>query len=165
MPIVHSSPPDGNCLFHSIANGLVRQGVHYFSITFCNNNNKRIVTVLCNYSALREACSFFAGEYPNATVNGSKLNEWIYLSSGETIDQYKRRISQDTVWGGEMEIAILSVFLPIKILVFVNMKTERGIVNEPVIYDNGTGDVYSNIRKVEIKLLYYKSSRHYDLIE
>lgn len=79
---VVAQPPDGSCLFHSLAYAL--------GSTATNLRG--------------EMCSFME-KNPELTIAGTSLANWIQMLAGVPVAQYVKKMSKGSTWGGAPEIA------------------------------------------------------------
>jgi hypothetical protein len=99
--LVHQMPPDGSCLFHSLAHGL-----------------KSLTTGVCSARALRHEVCEFLERRPNSKIAGQLLQDWILWESGKPHDQYAAEMRSERAWGGPIEIAVCSVIKGVQIHVY-----------------------------------------------
>lgn len=105
--VIFNAPGDGNCLFHSLAKGLERIGVEYFIV-----KEKKVQVT---QEALRSLCSWLSLNCRKEKVMGEELQDWISMIGFKSVEDYAATVSRNGVWGGGLELAIISTFFSIKI--------------------------------------------------
>jgi len=84
--VVHGMPPDGSCLFHSLAFGLPG----------------------ASPEGLRQEIADFIEASPGEVVAGQPIKEWVLWESGDNPGGYARRMRAGGEWGGAIEMAVCS---------------------------------------------------------
>jgi len=83
---LHRMPPDGACLFHSLAYSLPT----------------------ANASSLREEICTFIEQNPTTIVAGKPLQDWVLWDSGLNHTKYAADMRAPDKWGGPIEMAVCS---------------------------------------------------------
>jgi hypothetical protein len=82
---IHKMPPDGSCLFHSLASEL-RSGVS-------------------SHDLRQEICDFIQAN-PAVVVAGRPLQDWVSWEAGQTVTDYASAMRHRDKWAGPIEIAV-----------------------------------------------------------
>jgi hypothetical protein len=103
--IINNVPGDGSCLFHSIAYPL---------------KSPKFTGV-----QLRDITSKVIEKHSDSLLHGISLKNWIEWESGDTVQQYVRKL-KNGMWGGALEMTILASLLNIHFYVYapiLNLQT------------------------------------------
>jgi hypothetical protein len=95
--IINDVPGDGSCLFHSIAYPL---------------KSPKFTGV-----QLRDITSKVIEIHSDSLLHGISLKNWIEWESGDTVQQYVRKL-RNGMWGGALEMTILASLLNIHFFVY-----------------------------------------------
>merc|ERR1712048_1198330 len=93
-------PGDGNCLFHSLSYGL---------------GTGKLQTPA---RLLRQQIARFIYDHPKLEINGAKIEDWIHYETGSKPQAYARKIAQEGVWGGQVELAVCSQLKRVNVSVY-----------------------------------------------
>mmetsp|Transcript_4462 Transcript_4462/g.10465 ORF Transcript_4462/g.10465 Transcript_4462/m.10465 type:complete len:270 (+) Transcript_4462:41-850(+) len=91
-----SMPPDGSCLFHSLAHTLDGTGAH-----------------------LRADIARFIASSPEAVLGGCPLKDWIEWESNQTCADYAAAMRRGGEWGGAIEMLVCSSLKRVGVHVYV----------------------------------------------
>ena len=113
-------PGDGNCLFHSM--GLA------FDLP---------------QAELRLAIAKYLENHRRMKINGMTLEEWLVLEKETPFDNYCQLIKKNGIWGGNMEINIVTKMFKVNIFVLMKdvLKQKYKMVSS-YVFDNNARNVF-----------------------
>jgi len=115
-------PGDGNCMFHSISYGLK-----------------------ISHKELREKVVKFIIENPSFKINDTKLKDWIFWSENITYKEYAKKMSKNGIWGGGIELSIISHIYNVSICVLQNGKViSKFLKSNKLIFLSYVGNCHYN---------------------
>jgi len=97
--VVHRMPPDGACLFHSLAHGLG----------------------LASAGVLRQEICDFIEFNPDATMSGNTVRNWVLWESGQLPEHYAAAMRTSDKWGGPIEMAVCSLIKKVHVHVYLEV--------------------------------------------
>lgn len=113
-------PGDGNCLFHSFGEA--------FNIPQGN---------------MRIAIAMYLERNRKTKINGMKIEEWLELEKEMPLDNYCKLIRKDGIWGGNMEIGVVSRMYKVNIFVL-----KKDVINKKYkiissyVHDNNARNIF-----------------------
>jgi hypothetical protein len=129
------APPDGSCFFHSIA-----------------------FLVGSQAQKIRNLCAGLVHDRHNDSIEGLTLAQWIDFETNMSVDQYIQAI-QTSLWGGSIEMRILSDFFGYTIEVYAKQKHDgHSIATLLSVF------APQHSCSVEPLRLLYTSGNHYDAL-
>ena len=113
-------PGDGNCLFHSLGTA--------FKMPQKN---------------LRIAIALYLEKNRKEKINGLSLEEWLSLEKEMRFDEYCKILRMDGVWGGNMEINIVTKMFKVNIFVLMKdvIRNKYKMVSS-YVFDNNAKNVF-----------------------
>tara|TARA_Y100000310_G_scaffold342930_1_gene448292 strand:- start:1852 stop:2277 length:426 start_codon:yes stop_codon:yes gene_type:complete len=129
---------DGNCFFHSIAYGLKT-----------------------NHKVLREMCALFVRECPDHKIQDAPVADWIRWESERDVMSYSKRMRQNGIWGGAIEISCLCHMLNLIIEVYVRVNHTKFRRIARFEYEQ-CHDIHGDAKPKIIKICY--TGAHFDAL-
>jgi len=143
-------PADGSCLYHSLTSELLRilPSTH-------------VPTPPANATELRKVLTSFVIDNKNLNYGGNTWNDWVLMhSEGLSPEAYAAKMTRETQWGGEVEIAACCVFFNVNIWVYQRISTTNEEYKRTVEYIPPNSNPSSFIAH-----LVFVNANHYDVFQ
>lgn len=130
-------PPDGSCLFHSLACGMGKRSAR---------------------DIRREVASFIR-QNPNLQIAETPLKDWIRWETRASVRAYTSRMAQHGQWGGAVEMAAAAQLYSVSIEVYEPLRNNCNSFKRISRFGSGERRKYDHTIRV-----LYRGGVHYDAL-